>query len=101
MASSTSITIEAVNTALGSVMDPGLRRSITELEMVRAVVVRSDQVIVSLAVPVVGYPHLAALCAAVEETLAPLGAGGVRVDATVMDDEARERLRGRLAVRGA
>jgi ATP-binding protein involved in chromosome partitioning len=101
MATPTSITIEAVNAALDRVMDPGLRRSITELEMVRAVVVHSDQVIVSLGVPVVGYPNLEALCAAVQETLAPLGAGGVRVDATVMDDEARERLRGRLAVRGA
>jgi ATP-binding protein involved in chromosome partitioning len=101
MASPTSITTEAVNAALDRVVDPDLRRSITELEMVRAVVARTDQVIVSLSVPVVGYPHLEALRAAVKEALAPLNAGEVRVDATVMDDEARERLRGRLAVRGA
>ena len=101
MASPTSITTEAVNAALDHVVDPDLRRSITELEMVRAVVARTDQVIVSLAVPVAGYPHLEALRAAVHEALAPLDAGDVRVDATVMDDEARERLRSRLAVRGA
>ncbi len=83
------------------VLDPGLRRSITELEMVRAVVARADQVIVSLAVPEADYPHLDALRAAVTEALASLDAGQVRVDVTVMDDEARERLRKHLAVRGA
>ena len=35
MASPTSITTEAVNAALDHVVDPDLRRSITELEMVR------------------------------------------------------------------
>jgi ATP-binding protein involved in chromosome partitioning len=96
-----SSTIDAVNVALGRVLDPGLRRSITELEMVRAVVARTDQVIVSLAVPEADYPHLDTLRAAVTEVLAPLYAGDVRVDVTVMDDEARERLRKHLAVRGA
>ena len=101
MASPTSITTEAVNAALDGVVDPGLRRSITELGMVRAVVARADQVIVSLAVPAAGYPHLEALRAAVSEALEPLDVVDVRVDATVMDDEARERLRVCLAVRGA
>jgi ATP-binding protein involved in chromosome partitioning len=97
----TSISTEAVNAALAGVVDPGLRRSITELGMVRAVAARPGQVIVSLAVPVADYLHRDALRAAVTEALAPLEAGDVRVDVTVMDDEARARLRDHLAVRGA
>jgi ATP-binding protein involved in chromosome partitioning len=92
---------DAVHAALAAIVDPGLRRPITDLGMVGAVVTHSDQALVSLTMPEIGYPHLSQLRADVIAALQALDVSDVRVDATLMSPDDRARLRDQLAAAGA
>lgn len=82
--------------ALAAVQDPELHRPITELEMVRAVIVNGPQVRLSIALTVPGCPLKATIQKDVTEAIRALGIDDVRVDFTVMTDEQRTALRERL-----
>ena len=90
----------AVRGALSRVVDPEIRRPITELDMVGAVGVDDSGVAdVELKLTIVGCPAAAAIERDVREaTLGVPGVQSVRVDVTVMTKEERaaltERLRG-------
>ncbi|WP_368499359.1 Mrp/NBP35 family ATP-binding protein [Herbiconiux sp. A18JL235] len=91
---------EAVRGALARVVDPEIRRPITELDMVGAVAVDDSGVAdVELKLTIVGCPAAATIERDVREaTLGVPGVSAVRVDVTVMTNEERaaltERLRG-------
>jgi ATP-binding protein involved in chromosome partitioning len=95
------ITEENVRRALGSVDDPDLRRPITELNMVRGIVVVSRQVHVSVALAVEDYVPKAKLRDDVISAVKALGAEQVFVDFTTMTDDQRTELRRRLHGDGA
>lgn len=92
---------ERVQAALGAVVDPDLRRPITDLGMVRAVVTRPDHVLVSLAIPAAGYASLGEIRADVVAVIRALGVDDVRIDTTLMTDEDRARLRAHLSAEGS
>jgi ATP-binding protein involved in chromosome partitioning len=96
MVASKAITEADVRSALAAVEDPELHRPITELDMVRGVLVRGDEVRVSIALTVPGCPLKAEIHADVAKTITSLGAGRVLVDFTAMTDEERSALRQRL-----
>src|SRR5918996_793260 len=85
-----------VHQALSSVEDPELHRPITELNMVRGVVVGSDHVRVSIALTVEGCPLKARIHEDVTSAVRSLGAERVMVDFTTMTDEQRAALRQQL-----
>src|ERR687892_2713394 len=85
-----------VHQALSAVEDPELHRPITELNMVRGVVVGSDQVRVSIALTVEGCPLKARIHEDVTSAVRSLGAERVTVDFTTMTDEQRAALRQHL-----
>ena len=78
-----------VHQALSAVEDPELHRPITELNMVRGVVVGSDHVRVSIALTVEGCPLKARIHEDVTSAVRSLGAERVMVDFTTMTDEQR------------
>jgi ATP-binding protein involved in chromosome partitioning len=83
--------------ALRPVEDPELHRSIVDLDMVRGVAVDGGTVTVTVALTVAGCPLRSEITRRVTEAVAPLdGVGSVDVDLTVMTDEEREALAGRL-----
>jgi ATP-binding protein involved in chromosome partitioning len=83
--------------ALRPVEDPELHRSIVDLDMVRGVDVDGGTVKVTVALTVAGCPLRSEITRRVTEAVAPLdGVGSVDVDLTVMTDEEREALAGRL-----
>lgn len=86
---------DAVRTALASVDDPEIRRPITELGMVKDVVVGEDgQVHVALFLTVAGCPMKDTLTSSVTAAVAALdGVGEVSVELDVMSPEQREELR--------
>jgi ATP-binding protein involved in chromosome partitioning len=90
------ITEADVHDALASVEDPELHRPITELNMVRGIVVRPDQVHVSIALTVPGCPLKAKINADVTSAIKTLGTEQVFVDFTTMNDEERASLREHL-----
>ncbi len=90
-------TKEMVLEALQPVEDPELHRSIVDLDMVRGVDVDGGAVKVTVALTVAGCPLRSEITRRVTEAVAPLeGVGSVDVDLTVMTDEEREALAGRL-----
>jgi ATP-binding protein involved in chromosome partitioning len=95
------ITEEDVRGALGSVDDPDLRRPITELNMVRGVVVAPDGVHVSVALTVEDYHLKSKIHNDVISTVKTLGAEQVYVDFTTMTDDQRSGLRRQLRGEGA
>jgi ATP-binding protein involved in chromosome partitioning len=95
------ITEEDVHRVLGSVDDPELHRPITELDMVRGVVVGPGRVHVSVALTVEGCPLKARIHEDVISAVRSLGAEQVHVDFTTMTDDQRARLRRRLHGDGA
>ncbi|HWL66262.1 MAG TPA: P-loop NTPase, partial [Actinomycetota bacterium] len=96
MPQTSAITEKDVRSALGSVDDPELHRPITELDMVRGIVVVPGQVRVSVALAVEDYIAKAELRDDVISALKALGAEQVFVDFTIMTDDQRTELRRRL-----
>jgi ATP-binding protein involved in chromosome partitioning len=83
--------------ALRPVEDPELHRSIVDLDMVRGVDVDGGTVKVTVALTVAGCPLRSEITRRVTEAVTPLdGVGSVDVDLTVMTDQERETLAGRL-----
>jgi ATP-binding protein involved in chromosome partitioning len=95
---------ENVLTALEGVIDPELKRSVIELDMVRDVRVDGPQVAVTIALTVPGCPLRASFEEQVERALAPLeGIESVELAFDVLTPEEREaltvKLRGGVAER--
>lgn len=89
----------AVRIALGTVIDPEIRRPITELDMVPRVSVQGDRVEIDLRLTIVGCPAAGAIERDVRAAASSVrGVGEVVVDVGVMDRTTRdaliERLRG-------
>ncbi|HEU0193119.1 MAG TPA: P-loop NTPase [Gaiellales bacterium] len=91
------ISEQAVREALVGVIDPEIRRSVVELDMVRAVTVADPLVEVTIALTVPGCPMKADLERQVRERVGSVDeVGEVRVSFDVMTPEQRASLRGRL-----
>jgi ATP-binding protein involved in chromosome partitioning len=91
------ISEEAVREALVGVIDPEIRRSVVELDMVRSVTVADPVVDVTIALTVPGCPMKADLERQVRERVGGVdGVGEVRVAFDVMTPEQRTALRSRL-----
>jgi ATP-binding protein involved in chromosome partitioning len=83
--------------ALRPVEDPELHMSIVDIGMVKGVAIDGGRVGVQIALTVAGCPLRAEITGRVTNALMPLeGVEDVHVDMTVMTDEEREALRGRL-----
>ncbi len=98
-------TQEQVTEALGRVIDPELRRPVTELDMVRAIEIAGGNVIVTIALTVVGCPLRSSFEDQVQEHVAPLpGVSSVALRFDVMTPDERAalttKLRGGAEVRG-
>ena len=85
-----------VRSALSGVEHPELRRSITELGMVRGVLAGGARVQVSIALLAQGYPLRELLRARIVEAVQALGVEQVAVDFTTLTDGERTALRRRL-----
>jgi ATP-binding protein involved in chromosome partitioning len=90
---------EAILTALEQVIDPELRRPVTELQMVRDVRIEGGDVVVVIALTVAGCPLRDSFQKQVAEALAPVsGVERVALEFDVMSPDERaaltERLRG-------
>ena len=86
-------TREDVLTALGKVIDPELRRPVTELDMVRAVEVDGGHVAVTIALTVVGCPLRSSFEDQVREHVATLpGVASVGLQFDVMTPDERAEL---------
>ncbi|MGH9182757.1 MAG: P-loop NTPase [Acidimicrobiales bacterium] len=91
------VTEEQVVGALGGVTDPQLQRGLVDLGMVRRVLVEGDRVDVLLALVAPESPVRDELASLVSAAAAGLeGVHEVGVDFTVMTDDERSRLAGRL-----
>jgi ATP-binding protein involved in chromosome partitioning len=95
---------EAVMRALERVIDPELKRSVVELDMVRNVGIDGPDVAVTIALTVPGCPLRASFEEQVEEALRPIdGIRSVTLDFDVLTPEEREalttKLRGDVAER--
>jgi ATP-binding protein involved in chromosome partitioning len=91
------ISEQAVREALVGVIDPEIRRSVVELDMVRSVTVADPLVEVTIALTVPGCPMKADLEGQVRERVGGVeGVGEVRVSFDVMTPEQRASLRDRL-----
>jgi ATP-binding protein involved in chromosome partitioning len=90
------VTEEQVRQALAGVIDPELKRPVTELDMVRAVNVVGDQVAVTIALTVQGCPLRHSFEEQVARVLGPLGVIGTQVEFEVMTPEERAALTAKL-----
>jgi ATP-binding protein involved in chromosome partitioning len=95
------ISEEDVRGALRSVADPELRRPLTDLNLVRGVVVARHAIRVSVALVVEDHPGKAKIHDDVVAAVKSLGAEQVHVDFTTMTDEQRVDVRRRLHGDGA
>jgi ATP-binding protein involved in chromosome partitioning len=87
----------AIRDALVAVIDPELRRSVVELDMVRTVDVRGEHVDVTIALTVAGCPMKADLESQVRQHVGAVeGVGSVGVSFDVMTPEQKAALRQRL-----
>jgi len=88
----------AIRTALGKVIDPELRRPITELGMVKSVDVEPDGgVHVAIYLTIAGCPKKSEITERVTSAVADVpGTGTVKVSLDVMNDEQRTELRKQL-----
>ena len=98
-------TREQVLEALGRVIDPELRRPVTELDMVRDVTVDGDRVAVTIALTVAGCPLRSSFEDQVQEHIASLdGVGSVELHFDTMTPDERAalttKLRGGVEPRG-
>jgi ATP-binding protein involved in chromosome partitioning len=88
---------EAIMKALEQVIDPELRRSVTELDMVRDVTVRGGDVAVTIALTVAGCPLRSSFEQQVSQALAPVaGVERVSLDFDVMSPEEKAALTTKL-----
>ncbi|HEY6149565.1 MAG TPA: P-loop NTPase [Gaiellaceae bacterium] len=87
---------EEILKALEQVIDPELKRSVVELDMVRDVRVDGDDVTVGIALTVAGCPLRASFEEQVAKALVPLGARHVQLEFDVMTPEERSALTARL-----
>ena len=94
---------EEVLRALERVIDPELKRSVIELDMVRDVVVLDGRVDLTIALTVAGCPLRASFEQQVEDALRPLGVDEIGLGFTVMTPEEKDalvtKLRGGVAER--
>ncbi|WP_411353311.1 Mrp/NBP35 family ATP-binding protein [Microcella daejeonensis] len=90
-------TEQAVRAALAGVIDPELRRPVTELDMVPRVAVDGDRVTVGLELTIVGCPAATRIEADVRAAAASVpGVAAVDVEVGVMDRATRDALIARL-----
>ncbi|HVM08633.1 MAG TPA: Mrp/NBP35 family ATP-binding protein [Acidimicrobiales bacterium] len=90
-------TRDQVLDALRPVEDPELRQSIVDLGMVKDIEISGGAVRVTVALTVAGCPLRAEITSRVQAAVSPLeGVDQVGVEMTVMSDEERVALRGRL-----
>jgi ATP-binding protein involved in chromosome partitioning len=90
------VQVEQVTEALAQVIDPELRRPVTELNMVRGVEVNDGVVSLTIVLTVAGCPLRNSFEQQVEEVLAPLGVTGVELSFDVMTPEERQALTTKL-----
>src|SRR6266550_442439 len=90
-------TREAVVEALGNVIDPELRKPVTELDMVRDVAIREGEVTVRIALTVAGCPLRSSFQDQVAKEVGGLdGVSSVRLDFDVMTPDERSALTSKL-----
>jgi ATP-binding protein involved in chromosome partitioning len=90
-------TREAVLAALGNVIDPELRKPVTELDMVRDVAIDGGDVTVRIALTVAGCPLRSSFQDQVAKEVGGLtGVGSVRLDFDVMTPDERAALTSKL-----
>ena len=87
---------EEILKALEQVIDPELKRSVVELDMVRDVRIEGEEVTVGIALTVAGCPLRASFEEQVGTALAPLGVQRVQLEFDVMTPEERSALTARL-----
>jgi ATP-binding protein involved in chromosome partitioning len=87
---------EDILKALEQVIDPELKRSVIELDMVRDVRIDGDDVTVGIALTVAGCPLRASFEEQVAKALVPLGARHIQLEFDVMTPEERAALTARL-----
>ena len=90
------LTEPQVREALAGVIDPELKRPVTELDMVRDVRITGDEVAVTIALTVQGCPLRHSFEEQVARVLAPLGAVRTRVEFEVMTPDERAALTTKL-----
>jgi len=92
-----SVTEAEVTTALETVIDPEIRRPITDLDMVDSVAVDGDRVAVTILLTTAGCPLHATITKDVKEAVGKLdGVAAVDVSMGVMDDDQKKALREKL-----
>jgi len=87
---------EDILKALEQVIDPELKRSVVELDMVRDVRIEGEEVTVGIALTVAGCPLRASFEEQVGQALAPLGVQRVQLEFDVMTPEERAALTAHL-----
>jgi ATP-binding protein involved in chromosome partitioning len=87
---------EDILKALEQVIDPELKRSVVELDMVRDVRIEGEEVTVAIALTVAGCPLRASFEEQVGKALTPLGVQRVQLEFDVMTPEERAALTARL-----
>lgn len=91
------MTPEDIHKALEGVLDPEIRRPITDLDMVRGVEIDDEGlVIITIALTIAGCPMKGRISDDVTAAARGAGAENVRVDLTVMTEEERSELRKKL-----
>src|SRR5574338_652065 len=92
------ITESEVRSALSRVIDPEIRKPITELGMVKSIAVAADSSVdVTIYLTTAGCPMRTEISDRVTRAVADVpGAGAVRVELDVMSDEQRTALRRQL-----
>jgi ATP-binding protein involved in chromosome partitioning len=90
------LTEDQVRTALATVDDPELHRPITDLDMVRGIVVDGDRARLSIALTVPGCPLKETIRSDVTEALRSEGVTDVAIDFLTMTEDERAALRDRL-----
>ena len=88
---------DAVAAAVGAVVDPELRRPLSELDMVREVRVEGDRAVVGISLTIVGCPAATRIEEDVRRAAASVaGISAVEVEVGVMTPEQRRGLTERL-----
>jgi ATP-binding protein involved in chromosome partitioning len=90
------VTERQVREALAGVIDPELKRPVTELDMVRGVRIAGDEVAVTIALTVQGCPLRHSFEEQVARVLAPLGVTATQVEFEVMTPDERAALTAKL-----
>ena len=92
-----SISLEAVHVALGTVIDPEIKRPITDVGMVKSVDIQGSQVTVGVYLTIQACPMQDTIVTRVKDAVTKVaGVDSVIVDLDVMNDEQRKELREKL-----